>query len=70
MSCVKTLSLGQRSSSQSTLTVCAYAYVLPIISSGMVVLENYLALMIIKTRQCVLLCQRSSSHFEFIHRLK
>ena len=43
------------SRSQSTLTVIVKASnVQPIISSGMVGLENYLAQMIIKTRHCVL----------------
>ena len=55
MLCVRTMSLGQSSRSQSTLTVCALtSHVQPIISSGMVGFENYLAQMIIKTRQCVL----------------
>ena len=49
------MSLGQRSMSQSTLTVCAKAsHVQPIISSSMVEFENYLTQMIIKTKQCVL----------------
>ena len=55
MSYVRTMSLGQRSRSQSTLTVCALAsYVQAIISSCMVVFENCLAQMITKPRQCVL----------------
>ena len=55
MSCVRTMSLGQRSRSQSTLTFCALAsHVQPIISFCMVGSENYLALMIKKPSQCVL----------------
>ena len=55
MLCVRTMSLGQRSRSQSTLTVCTLAsHVQPIISSCMVGFENYLVQMIIKPRQCVL----------------
>ena len=48
------MSLGLRSRSQSTLTVCAASQVQPIILSGMMGLETYLTQMIMKTRQCVL----------------
>ena len=46
--------LGQRSRSQPALKVCAFQiHVRPITLSCMVGLENYLAEMIITTRQCV-----------------
>ena len=63
----KTISLGQRSRSQSALTVCAIQnHVPPITSSCMVGFENYLAEMIFTTKQyamCknMLLGQRSRS---------
>ena len=51
------MSLGQRSRSQSALKVCAFQNcVQPITSSCMVGFKNYLAEMIITTRQYVL-CQ-------------
>ena len=47
--------LGQRSRSQLSLKVCVFQiHVQPITSSCMVGFENYLAEMIIMTRQCVL----------------
>ena len=55
MSCVRTISLGQRSRSQSTLTVCALTSpVQPLILSCMVGFKNDLVQMIINPRQCVL----------------
>ena len=56
MSHVIATSLGQKSMSQSTLTVFCIVILCSahnFITSGMVGFENYLAQMIIKTRQCV-----------------
>ena len=67
MSCVRTVSLGQRSRSQSTFTVCTLAsHVQLIISSCMMGFENHLAQMIIKPTPCVL-CKNhvASSKFRF-----
>ena len=67
MSHVRIMSLGQRSWSQSALKLCAFQNcVQPKTSSCMGVFKNYLAEMIITTRQCVickniLLGQRSRS---------
>ena len=64
---------GQRSRSQSALKVCAFKNcVQPITSSYMVGFKNYLAEMIILTRQCVacknmLLGQGHSRHLKFVH---
>ena len=50
----KNMLLGQRSRSQPVLKVCAFqSHVWPITSSFMVGLENYLAEIILTTRQCV-----------------
>ena len=50
----KNMLLGQRSRSQPALKLCALQmHVRPITSSCMMGFENYLAEMIIKTRQCV-----------------
>ena len=80
MSHVSAMTLGQRSMSQFILTVCEQAsYVQPISSSHMVGFGNYLAQIIIKTRQFVL-CKihvaklkikftARSPHLQFVHRL-
>ena len=50
----KNMLLGQRSRSQPALKVCAFRiHVRPITSLYMVGLENYMAEMIIMTRECV-----------------